>query len=228
MKSVDLAGAWRLHRVSTKESFPAAVPGDTHSALLAAGKIPDPYWAANELDVQWVGQEDWAYERSFDVTAALLAEDRVDLSCDCLDTIAEVFLNGKKVGSADNMFVRWRFDAKPHLRPGKNTHPHPLHAPRRRRPWRRRRSFPIPFPTSSTPSSRLHRNLVRKVQCHARLGLGSLPDGGGDRRGHLPGGLLRRSHRLRAHRAEARAGEMRGARVRGVRGGARRASTSFP
>src|SRR5208283_3656846 len=99
MKSIDLAGAWRLHRVSTKESFPAKVPGDTHSALLEAGKIPDPYWAANELDVQWVGREDWAYERTFHLPAAIRGEDRIDLSFDSLDTIADVFLNGKKVGS---------------------------------------------------------------------------------------------------------------------------------
>src|SRR5271157_165622 len=120
MKTIDLAGAWRLHRLSTKESFPAAVPGDTHSALLAAGKIPDPYWGTNELEVQWVGREDWAYERSFDLDAATLREERIELTFESLDTIADVSLNGKKIGSVDNMFVRWRFDAKPFLKPGKN------------------------------------------------------------------------------------------------------------
>jgi len=103
VKTVDLSGNWRLVRAATRESVPARVPGDTHSALLAAGKIPDPYVGTNEMDVQWVGKEDWWYERELDVSADLLAEDAVHLSCDSLDTMAEVFLNGKKAGSADNM-----------------------------------------------------------------------------------------------------------------------------
>ena len=59
-----------------------ACPGDTHSALLAAGRIPDPYVGMNELSVQWVGREDWSYERSFQVDVAFLLEDQVFLSCD--------------------------------------------------------------------------------------------------------------------------------------------------
>ena len=120
MRSIDLAGTWRLHRISRKESFPAAVPGDTHSALLAAGRIPDPYTGTNEMDVVWVGREDWAYERGFDVDAKILKQDRIHLTFESLDTVADIYLNGKSIGSADNMFVRWRFDAKPYLKPGKN------------------------------------------------------------------------------------------------------------
>ncbi|MGA2641435.1 MAG: sugar-binding domain-containing protein [Spirochaetia bacterium] len=165
MKSIDLAGAWRLHRISTKESFPAVVPGDTHSALLAAGKIPDPYWGVNELEVQWVGREDWAYERSFDVDASTLQEDRIHLSFESLDTIAEVFLNGKSVGSADNMFVRWRFDAKRHLKLGKNTLTVVL-ASSENSAAAAAKKLPYPFPHTQHPVQSPHRNLIRKVQCH--------------------------------------------------------------
>ena len=67
MTTIDLAGEWRLIRAATDEAIPARVPGDTHSALLAAGRIPDPYKGMNELQVQWVGREDWIYERTFEV-----------------------------------------------------------------------------------------------------------------------------------------------------------------
>ncbi len=40
MQRIDLAGEWQLVRAATREAVPARVPGDTHSALLAAGKIP--------------------------------------------------------------------------------------------------------------------------------------------------------------------------------------------
>ena len=166
MKSIDLAGAWRLHRISIKESFPAVVPGDTHSALLAAGRIPDPYWGANELEVQWVGREDWAYERTFDVAAVITSEDRVELSFDSLDTIADVFLNGKKLGSADNMFVRWRFDARRHLKPGRNTL-RILFKSAENKAITEAKKLPYPVPHIKNPVQSPHRNLVRKVQCHS-------------------------------------------------------------
>ena len=42
------------------------------------------------------------------------------LRCAGLDTVARVALNGQPVGSGDNMFRTYVFDAKPALRPGSN------------------------------------------------------------------------------------------------------------
>jgi beta-mannosidase len=166
MTSIDLTGEWRLIRLSTNESFPAAVPGETHSALLAAGKIPDPYRGRQELEVQWVGREDWAYERTFDVEEETLQQERVELAFDSLDTLADVSLNGRKVGSADNMFVRWVFDAKPALRRGRNTLRVRL-ASAENAAAAAAAKLPYPVPHSRYPVQSLHRNLVRKAQCHA-------------------------------------------------------------
>ena len=146
--------------------MPALVPGDTHSALLAAGKIPDPYVGMNELSVQWVGREDWSYERSFQVDVAFLLEDQVFLSCDSLDTVAEVFLNGKKIGSSDNMFTRLCFDAKPFLRSGANTI-RVSFASSERTATERAARLPYPVPHVRNPVQSPNRNLVRKVQCHS-------------------------------------------------------------
>ncbi len=166
MNAIDLSGTWRLIRATTGEAIPAAVPGETHSALVAAGKIPDPYRGRNELDVQWVGREDWIYERDLTLDAAFLAEERVVLSCDCLDTIAEISANGRLLGKADNMFVRWRFDAKEALRPGKNTlRIRFTSAENAARDAAEK--LPYPVPHMKNPVDSPHRNLVRKVQCHA-------------------------------------------------------------
>jgi len=166
VRLVDLAGDWQLVRVSTDEAVPARVPGDTYSALLAAGKIPDPYEGVNELAVQWVGREDWAYERSFQVDEDFLREKEAFLTCDSLDTMADVFLNGKKVGSSDNMFTRLRFDARPHLVPGRN-HIRILLSSAEKTAEKRARRLPYPVPHTQSPVQSPHRNLVRKVQCHA-------------------------------------------------------------
>ncbi|MGA2378934.1 MAG: sugar-binding domain-containing protein [Spirochaetia bacterium] len=213
MKSIDLAGAWRLHRISTKESFPATVPGDTHSALLAAGRIPDPYWGTNELEVQWVGREDWAYERSFDVDAATLEEARIHLTFECLDTLADIYLNGKKVGSADNMFVRWRFDSKRYLRPGKNSL-RIVFSSAENAAIAEAKKLPYPVPHVKNPVQSPPSQLDPQGPMPRRLGLGSLSHGVGNTRQRLPRCLVGRPHRLRLHRTEALEREMRRARLR--------------
>jgi beta-mannosidase len=91
------------------------VPGTVHQALIAAGRIPDPFHGLNELDVQWVGERDWLYRRDFEVTASFIAEGPITLCCDGLDTIAVAWLNGKQVLSNHNMFVPRRLEPVMHF-----------------------------------------------------------------------------------------------------------------
>jgi len=119
-----LDGRWQLREVSTKPrlkgAIPAMVPGGVHTALLAAGAIADPYVGRNELECLWVDQADWQYRRTFSATARQCAAAMQELVFEGLDTAAEVRLNGRLVGRADNMFRRWRFDVRGVLRPGDN------------------------------------------------------------------------------------------------------------
>jgi beta-mannosidase len=113
-------GAWQFRQCGTNEWLPATVPGGVHTDLLALGKIPDPFVADNELKVMWVAENDWEYQHSFTVPAGLLAEEKVSLVCDGLDTIADVYLNGTYLGHAENMFRRWEWQVKPILHEGDN------------------------------------------------------------------------------------------------------------
>ena len=45
---LDLAGPWSLADAERQYVAPITLPGDVHSALLAAGLIPDPYHGRNE------------------------------------------------------------------------------------------------------------------------------------------------------------------------------------
>lgn len=55
MVSHSLAGsAWRFRDTSTKTWLPAEVPGCVHTDLMRAGRIPDPFYGTNELDLQWI------------------------------------------------------------------------------------------------------------------------------------------------------------------------------
>ena len=73
LSRLDLGGAWQVVQEGSSEAIPATVPGTIHTDLLAAGKIPDPFYRNNERAVQWVGETNWIYSRAFDVPPDLLA-----------------------------------------------------------------------------------------------------------------------------------------------------------
>ncbi len=166
MKTLSLAGEWTMKRLSTGETIPAQVPGDTHSALLAAGKIPDPYWGTNELDLQWIGREDWLLSREFEAGQDLLAASSVFLNCDQIDTISELSINGRKAGATSNMFTRHRFEVGKLLKPGRNTIEILLKSAEAAAVAAAKK-LPYPIPHGNNPVQSPHRNLVRKVQCHS-------------------------------------------------------------
>jgi len=120
MKRLSLSGAWLFRQANTLEWIDAQVPGSVHVDLLRAGCIPDPFTGTNEKQVAWVAESDWEYRRSFQVEADLLADEHIDLVFDGLDTLAEVWLNGVWLGSAENMFRQYRWEVKNLLKTGEN------------------------------------------------------------------------------------------------------------
>lgn len=117
---LSLGGAWQVFREGSGKAIPANVPGCIHTDLLAAKKIPDPYFRDNEKTVQWVGESNWVYRRPFDVASELLARQHVLLRCEGLDTLATITLNGSQVARTDNMFRTYEFDVKRLLVAGPN------------------------------------------------------------------------------------------------------------
>jgi len=115
-----LTGAWSFRQVGTEEWMPASVPGGVHTDLLNLGKIPDPFVSDNEHAVMWVAETDWEYRRVLVPAADLLAEERIFLTADGLDTIAEVRVNGEIVGRANNQFRCWRWEIGKLLQKGEN------------------------------------------------------------------------------------------------------------
>jgi beta-mannosidase len=166
MKTLNLAGEWQLTQVKTKDTTAAQVPGDTHSALLDAGKIPDPYWGDNELSLQWIGREDWIYSKRFDIPEEMMLEKSVFLNCDSLDTLTDIKINGKKVGSTENMFVRYRFEVRKFLKQGENVIEILFHSAENAAVAAAKK-LPYPIPHGNNTVQSPNRNLIRKVQCHS-------------------------------------------------------------
>jgi beta-mannosidase len=161
MKILSLSGNYELSGAGKKCT--AVIPGDFHSALLNAGIIPDPYYGENEVKVQWIGQTDWSIRRSF-----LFKKDtpgRTYLVLTDADTFFTVFINGKKAGSGNNMFRRWRFDVTKIISDGTNTLEIRFESAEKKAAAEGKK-LPYPVPYSRYPISSPFRNLVRKAQCH--------------------------------------------------------------
>jgi beta-mannosidase len=111
------AAAAVLAGIPAAEWLPAAVPGSAHAALLAAGRIPDPFFGRNEARLQWIGERTWAWRLDFEVGELAPRE---ELVFEGLDTYCSVWLNGELLLQSDNMFVPRRVDVRGRLRPGTN------------------------------------------------------------------------------------------------------------
>jgi beta-mannosidase len=139
MYAQSLDGRWELRRIGAAERYAARVPGSVQLDLLRARVIPDPFVADNEYRDSWVYESDWTYSRSLRVEAALAASERVELVFEGLDTLAEVRLDGRLLGRADNMFRSWRFDVTGRLRAGRS-HRLDVHLPSTMQGARRRQA----------------------------------------------------------------------------------------
>ena len=125
---LELREGWQVRNVTRKgvpaevdgATLSATVPGCVHTDLLAADLIPDPYHGTNELDLQWIGENEWRYGCTFEVPAEILTQAHLELVCEGLDTVASVELNGHLIGRAEDMHIAYRFDAKPYVREGTN------------------------------------------------------------------------------------------------------------
>ncbi|MCQ2447221.1 MAG: hypothetical protein MJ141_10080, partial [Clostridia bacterium] len=116
-----LNGEWLLTIRKTDGSeieIPGKVPGSVHTDLQRAGLMGDLFWRKNAGEGFWVEDTDVTYKKTFVPDEA---EKDPFLTFEGLDTYAEVFLNGKKLGESDDMFVSHTFSVEGILRKGENT-----------------------------------------------------------------------------------------------------------
>ena len=111
---------WTFNKQNETKKYKATIPGTVHTDLFQNQLIPDPFFGANEKQLQWIENENWKYETYFSLTKSELKNQNIDLEFEGLDTYATVYLNGKVVLEADNMFRKWNISAKSHLKIGTN------------------------------------------------------------------------------------------------------------
>lgn len=108
---------WFVSNSNKSVILPAHVPGGIYSDLRRNKLLKQDILAGkNDQAYRWVGNENWTYTTSFTIDHFIARSQSVKLVLHGVDTIASVYLNGQEIGQTDNMFVRYRFDIKPHLK----------------------------------------------------------------------------------------------------------------
>jgi len=105
MKKFYLDNNWVLSGDKIGE-MPASVPGCVHTDLMANGIIKDLYWRDNNKQYSWIEDCNFSYHCCFDAEISNSAR----LVFEGLDTYCDIYLNGEKIGSADDMFIEHRFN----------------------------------------------------------------------------------------------------------------------
>jgi hypothetical protein len=98
--------------------IPASVPGTVLANYLAAGAIPDPLYADNQLQISesWFTADFW-YRQNFVVPDEFQGR-KVFLNFKGINWKAEVFVNGVYAGNIDGAFTRASFDITQLVSPG--------------------------------------------------------------------------------------------------------------
>ena len=99
------------------KSVKAIVPGNCELDLVNAGLMPQPEVGMNVREFRACEGYGWLYTREFEVEDV---SGRFSLVFDGIDTFADIFMNGEKVGETDNMLIPHSFDVTKALKPGKN------------------------------------------------------------------------------------------------------------
>ncbi|MEZ5041689.1 MAG: hypothetical protein R2828_17475 [Saprospiraceae bacterium] len=100
------------------DKIKAIVPGNVELDLLNAGKIKDSTVGNNVYDLRKYETYQWWYHCTFN-QSEIPDGHQVQLCFDGIDCIADIWLNGEKIGHTENMFVEHHFDVT-HLLEEKN------------------------------------------------------------------------------------------------------------
>ena len=135
LSQLDLNGTWKArgfdgqHGVAETYVGPnadervfidAAVPGDIHLDLQRLGLVGDRNIGLNAQNQRWVEEQIWVYRRVFTAPPDAL-DKHAWIVFDALDLVADVYLNGEKIGAHANVFLPCRLDVTGKLKEGDNT-----------------------------------------------------------------------------------------------------------
>ena len=120
IKEISLNDKWQVTSENDSIQFTTNIPNEVHLDLFKNKVIEHPFFGDNEKQIQWVGENDWIYEKEFDVDSSFLSNENLELVFGGIDTYSYVYLNEKLILQTDNQFRQWNVDVNSMIKTSNN------------------------------------------------------------------------------------------------------------
>ena len=111
---------WQFKNTIDEKWYDAVVPGSIHLDLFQNQLIQNPFERNNEKKLQWIEEKNWTYRCEFVPEKGILNKKNQVIYFEGIDTYADIFLNGEKILSSNNMFHPWEAEISDLLKAGVN------------------------------------------------------------------------------------------------------------
>lgn len=96
------------------------MPGSVYQDLLNAGRMEDPFWKDNEIKALEIMDHDHEYVTTFTCDDEMKNMSELLLVFEGIDTLAEIYINDRSLGTANNMHRTWTYPVGSILKEGEN------------------------------------------------------------------------------------------------------------
>ena len=116
----ELKESFEIRVSGTDNWYEMSVPGSAMDTLVKEGVLPDPYYGENEYEVREFFRNDFDIRGHFTVSQEEFSSEHMLLVFHGIDTVADLYLNGHKLGHTENMHRRFSFSIKEWAKEGEN------------------------------------------------------------------------------------------------------------
>jgi len=120
MKKILLNKSWTMQKENTDKLYNVEVPGSVYSHLIDIGEMKNPDIGFNDTEIIRDFDGNYIFKCTVGLDSEFIDNEQVDLVCEGLDTVCDVFVNGIKTGSFANMHRKYRMPVKELLNAGEN------------------------------------------------------------------------------------------------------------
>ena len=121
MEKVILNGEWDIKSQNEQFVLKGDIPGTDFGNLIKKGLIVNPLISGIEEEALKTAENDFTFSREFKIKKELLDYKYIALRCECVDTLCDIYVNGKKVCELNNAYIPLNIDVKAQLKDGNNT-----------------------------------------------------------------------------------------------------------
>ena len=104
-------------------------PCSMYSVLEDNSIIENPFYGFNEEKYTCLSEKDCEFTSEFLIDDDILKNDYTEIVLSGLDTLCDIYINGKVIASVENMHISYRFDIKPYIHKGSNSIKLYFHSP---------------------------------------------------------------------------------------------------